>query len=61
MPPVTLNQFVIENLEIRIKILDSLFIDEIRTKNTKNSQTMRVKRNISHKYIDHQNSVRSLS
>ena len=32
-----------ENLGIRIGILDLLFIDETRTKNIKNSQSMRVK------------------
>ena len=45
MPLAILNQLVTENLGIRIKIriLDSLFIDETRTKNIKNSQTMKVK------------------
>ena len=31
-----------ENLGIRIRILDALFINETRTKNIKNSQSMRV-------------------
>ena len=57
MSPMTLNQPVMENLGIRIKIFDSLFIDETRTKITKNSQSMRVKRNKPHKCIDHQNSL----
>ena len=46
---------VTENLRIRIKILDPLFIDETRTKNTNNSQNMRIKRNKPHKCIDHKN------
>ena len=43
LPSTTLNQPVTENLGIRIRILEPMFIDETRTKNTKNSQNMRVK------------------
>ena len=32
-----------KNLGIRIRILDPLFIDETRTKNIKNSQSIKVK------------------
>ena len=39
----TLNQPMIENLGIRIRILDPLFMDETRIKNIKNLQSMRVK------------------
>ena len=41
--PATLNQSMMENLGIKIKILDSLFINETRIKNIKNSQNMRAK------------------
>ena len=54
------NQPVSENLGINIKILDPLFIDETRTKNTKNLQSRRVKRNKPHKCIDKKNSLWSI-
>ena len=47
MTPTTLNQPVTENLGIRTRILDFLFIEETKTKNTKNLHGMGVKpRNI---------------